>query len=354
MKEATTIPRRPPPALALALAAGCALGLAGAAALVAVTGPWVEQPEAKVRLLSGWGSAPPAATESALDLGVEFALAPGWHVYWKNSGDAGYAPNLDLSATPGISEVRLLFPAPYRFDLPGDLVSFGYEREVIYPVAGKLRPETADGTTIAGRLDYLVCADECIPYSADLTLLLPPGGADSSPAVDPEGSERLARWRRKVPVAAETVPGAPEVRAKIEPGAYPYSTLELLFSGGNLAAAAPALFFESHRDLALARPQLDLGAEGLRFRVPIRPLDETRSTPATRTFAWTLTGLEVPDGALALEGTTTVATPAPAARRRFGATAVLGGAAAVVLALIFAFRGRRGGARSTSTTQEER
>jgi suppressor for copper-sensitivity B len=311
--------------------------LAGAPA-AAVAGPWVEHPEVRVRLVAA-----PAAGSNALDLGVEFALPPGWHSYWKNSGDAGYAPKLDLSKTPEIAEAKLLFPAPHRFDLPGGLVSFGYENEVIYPVITTVRPGSVPPTTLRGTLDYLVCAEECIPFRDDLVLDLPSGGA----AEDADAA-RLRRWREALPERADGNPDAPRIAASFERGDYPFSTLELTVTGGGFRAASPDLFFASHRDWSLGRPELAIDGAGLRFRVPVRPVDETRALPADATFAWTLTGLERGTGSFALEGestvavaTTAIATPAVptpgGALRRYAWIA----AAIVVILAGIALRSRR-------------
>jgi suppressor for copper-sensitivity B len=270
-------------------------------------------PEARVRFVSGHDSAPPAGTEAELDLGIEFLLAPGWHVYWKNSGDAGYAPKLDLSATAAISNARLLFPAPHRFDLPGGLVSFGYEREVIYPVSGTLRPTSDGPIAIRGRLDYLACATECIPLAADLELDLP----DSAGATGPSDEKaRLELWRNRLPRTPGSA-GAPVVELALERG-HPKSTLVVTASGGDFRASSPDLFFESHDRFALGRPELSIGSGGLTFRVPVHPLDETKPFPESTDFAWTLTGLEGNDGPYALEGVSQVGVPSPVAPlRRF-------------------------------------
>ena len=274
---------------------------------------------------------------SDLDLGVEFVLAPGWHVYWKNSGDAGYAPKLDLTATPAISSSALLFPAPHRFELPGDLVSFGYEGEVIYPVTGRLLPPEEGELTIAGQLDYLVCAEECIPYRADLALRLP---SHEAPPQDPAAAEgdrlRLSHARRTLPLPAASAPGAPRIEAAIERGDYPFSTLVLSATGGTARLAGPDLFFETHREFAVGRPELTIGDGGFRFRVPIRPLDETRPAPAATTFAWTLTGLEGDGGPFAIAGESQVALPAvaPAGRRWWLWSIISLGAAASLFALL--------------------
>jgi DsbC/DsbD-like thiol-disulfide interchange protein len=303
--------------LARLAAAGTLASLPWAAPLPATSGPWAETPEARVRFVSGWSAAPAVGAEADLDLGVEILLAPGWHVYWKNSGDAGYAPKLDLAATPSIAGVLLLFPAPHRFELPGGLVSFGYEGEVIYPVAGGVRRTSTEPFAVRGRLDYLICATECVPYTADLRLDLPDAAAAGAADGTGGDAERLERWRQRLPVHAGNLAAAPAVALRIERGDPPFSTLEVATSGGNLRAAAPDLFFESHPLLALGKPALSIGESGLVFRVPIRPLDETRPLPAATELAWTLTGLEGEGGVHALEGRSTVSLPSPVAAQRY-------------------------------------
>ncbi|HEX4498976.1 MAG TPA: hypothetical protein VIE43_25085, partial [Thermoanaerobaculia bacterium] len=64
-------------ALLLALAPGLAWGAAS---------EWSTNPQSSVRLITPWQTAP---REGEVILGLQFKLSPGWHVYWKNSGDAG-------------------------------------------------------------------------------------------------------------------------------------------------------------------------------------------------------------------------------------------------------------------------
>ncbi|MEO7795038.1 MAG: protein-disulfide reductase DsbD domain-containing protein [Thermoanaerobaculia bacterium] len=289
------------PALWLGLAFYPLIALPAAAA----TGPWVENEQARVRLVAARSARGPAGSSAGsaatIDLGLEFELETGWHVYWSNSGDAGYPPRLDLSRTPALAGARLLFPAPHRFDLPGGLVSFGYEDHVLYPIApGFEVPADGEGplAPVLARLDYLVCREECIPYTAELTLDLEAARRRDGP----EGvatRARLAATRASLPAGPGAIAGAPQVTLRVEPG--PASSLVLVFatSGGALRAAGPDLFFEVHPLFALDRPQFTAAADGLRFRVPFRALDETRPLPATTTFAWTLTGLERDAGAAA-------------------------------------------------------
>lgn len=315
-----------------ALRLGLALLAGMAPAVAAVTGPWVANDQARVRLVAARAAtAGPEEASAAIDLGLEFELASGWHVYWKNSGDAGYPPRLDLSRTPALAGAQLLFPAPRRFDLPGGLVSFGYADHVLYPIAPGFRKmqrmqETQEARAaeevggerlppIQARLDYLVCREECIPYSAELVLALEFIRSGSGPE-ERATAARLAAAREALPADPGAVAGAPKVTARVAPGADASLLLELVATGGTLRAAAPDLFFESHPFFALERPVLTASADGLRFRVPFRALDETQPMPATATFAWTLTGLERDAGSpaarpspVALAGAASVALP---------------------------------------------
>ena len=261
------------------IGAWLALALAVCPSAGAVAGPWVENAEARVRLVGG-----------APGLGLDFELQPGWHIYWKNSGDAGYAPRIDFPASSAVRDARLLFPAPRRFDLPAGMVSFGYERAVLYPIAATIVPAAGaplEPLKLTARVDYLVCREECIPHRADLALALPVKTA----AGDPE-SARLAAALSALPLPAGGTPEAPRVSLRVTPDVDGAWNLELLAAGGSWRAAAPDIFFESHPLFALGRPQLQASKQGLRFRIRLQRLDLTEPLPTTTNFAWTLTGFE--------------------------------------------------------------
>jgi thiol:disulfide interchange protein DsbD len=67
------------------------------------------------------------------EAGLYFKLEPGWHVYWKNAGDAGEPPHIKWTLPEGITAGPLQFPAPSRLPL-GPLMDYGYEDEVLYPL----------------------------------------------------------------------------------------------------------------------------------------------------------------------------------------------------------------------------
>lgn len=185
--------------------------------------PWQVNKHGQVRLLSSVDVAP---TSGTVWLGLEQQPAPGWHVYWKNSGDAGYAPRLKWTDSKGIdvgprSEVQgptnivhpktktgsldlgpatptLYWPAPTKFILPGDLVAYGYEQEVVYPIAAHVQPG-AKTLHLVLDLDYLTCSEPCVPYRYTLTLDIPTAALSK---YDAEAQTLIERFRTQVPSAA--------------------------------------------------------------------------------------------------------------------------------------------------------
>ncbi|MFN7941828.1 MAG: protein-disulfide reductase DsbD family protein [Thermoanaerobaculia bacterium] len=322
------------------------MGAVACAPVQGATGPWFDRPEVKLRLVTPWQVAAPAAT---LEAGLEVELTPGWHAYWSNSGDAGFAPRLAPAPGGAVERVRVDYPAPTRFDLPGGLVAFGYAERVTYPLALELaRVDAASTAQVALAVDFLVCAEECIPYTATLAV----EQAIGAPALaDPGSAARLATWRARVPrplaslAGVAGTAGAPEVAARWLPGDDPWSTLELAFAGGGLELRAPQLFFASHPLLALDRPSFSAEQHRFLFRVPVRPLDETKPLPSTLEVAWTLTGIALGGETLSLAGTSRVA-PLAAARSR----GLVGWGAAAFVLLIFAVLAHRRHRRRAEST----
>jgi len=288
-------------------AALAAVGWAAwAAPLVAGAGPWAENEQARVRLVSRWATAAPGDDAG---LGLEFRLAPGWHVYWSNPGDAGYPPKLTLAAGP-VAAAEILYPAPHRFDLPGGLVSFGYGDEVIYPLAATLAAGDGTPAAIAGEIDYLVCAEQCIPYRQPVSLDLP---VAAEAVADPEIAPAVDRWRERLPRTLAQLPGGRAV-ATLRPATGPELDLDLALYGDGLAAEEADLFFAAHPLLVVERPapRSEAGAAAA-WTVHLRPLDETRPLPERLALEWTATGLARDGAPLALAGVLELARPSSAA-----------------------------------------
>ena len=116
--------------------------------------------------------------ENNLYLGLYFKLDPGWKIYWKYPGKAGYPPNIDWSKSKNIKDLEILWPKPEKFKILG-MESVGYSKEVILPI--KLILENNNEELIVNfDVDYLTCKKICIPFNDNLKLNIPIGNGKIS------------------------------------------------------------------------------------------------------------------------------------------------------------------------------
>jgi suppressor for copper-sensitivity B len=155
------------------------LALAGALlasqAAFGAAGGWAEEEQARLRLISGQQS----VAGEALDLGLEFDLKPGWKIYWRSPGDAGLPPRADWSGSENLKQAELAWPVPHRFSLFG-LETFGYGGQVVLPIRAEVELP-GEPLNLRAKVDYLLCEEICIPYTAELALDLPPGDGARAP-----------------------------------------------------------------------------------------------------------------------------------------------------------------------------
>jgi thiol:disulfide interchange protein DsbD len=180
------------------LLAALLLALLAAPAARAMESAPVQSTHATATLVSDTDRAEPGRP---LHLGLRLRLAPGWHTYWKNPGDAGAAPELDLALPAGVVAGPLLWPAPERLRADG-VMSYAYTGEVVLPVA--VTPGTG-GLQVEARASWLVCATICVPEEGTFRLTLPEGAAAPS-AEAPVFAASLARVPRPSPFAATVAP----------------------------------------------------------------------------------------------------------------------------------------------------
>jgi DsbC/DsbD-like thiol-disulfide interchange protein len=280
---------------------------------------WSVNDPSQVRLITAAKVAP---TAGEMWMGLQFRLKPGWHVYWKNSGDAGYPPAVTFQPEDILGKPELLWPAPQRFDLAGGLVAFGYEKEVIYPIRARLQPAAApapaptpapEGTPgppaaggspntlpnilkITADLDYLVCQADCIPFRYTLTLDQPVG----IPALpDPETAPLLQSALERLPKPVGEIAGVTtEVALDASPSALP--DLEIRVRGVR-ADAKTDLFLESNDALEAGRPRMKIVSNGVVFHVAMKPKEANKPLPAHTPIAWTVTHLDAKGHPFSLE-----------------------------------------------------
>lgn len=117
------------------------------------------------------------------NVGLYFKLEPGWHVYWKNPGDAGEPPHIKWALPPGVTVGPLEFPVPKRLPL-GPLMDFGYEDEVVFPFHVNVAASGLGSATLHAKVDWLVCRGSCIPEKTEIEITRPiaPAGESNPPA----------------------------------------------------------------------------------------------------------------------------------------------------------------------------
>ncbi len=175
-------------------------------------------------------------------LGLRLRLAPGWHTYWQNPGDAGLPPSLEVTAPPGTQVGAITWPAPER--LPEEpLVAYGYTGEVVLPLT-ITPPAGALALTAVAR--YLVCKDICVPEEAAFSLALPAGTPSASAQAalfDPGRLPTPSPWPAHIaPDGTFSITGAGPVQA-----AWFFPTLP-----GRIVPAAPQTLRVAVDDFTLA------------------------------------------------------------------------------------------------------
>ena len=179
------------PAMSVALTTALALMVTGALAL------WTPARAAAVKTghleleLVADGAARPG---TAVTVGLRQQIAPGWHTYWRNPGDAGEATDITWTLPEGWSAGTIIWPTPGRA-LTGPLMNYVYSEHVMLPtriqVPAGAQAETK--ATLTAHASLLVCKDVCVPEEATLSLVLPVS-ATATPT--PSGRAEIARARR--------------------------------------------------------------------------------------------------------------------------------------------------------------
>jgi DsbC/DsbD-like thiol-disulfide interchange protein len=176
------------PVLASLLAASAGLALASPA--VAAVGDWGQGQRAQARLLASGVDA-----DGRLSAAVEIVLPGGWRTYWRNPGDAGVPPVIDLSASRNVANPMVDFPVPVREDEGDDVVDNVYRDRVVLPISAVV-PDRKRPAELSIDLKLGVCQEVCVPDEVTASLTIDPGATDAAAGA-------------AIATARAAVPGAP-------------------------------------------------------------------------------------------------------------------------------------------------
>jgi thiol:disulfide interchange protein len=116
-------------------------------------------------------------------LGALLKQEPGWHTYYKESGDAGMPTKIIWELPKGFTASDLLWEKPNKFD-DGGIVTYGYQNHNL--VAATITPpeEMSGQQTIKATVKWLSCRDICIPGEAKVSIVLPVNDAQPQPSAE--------------------------------------------------------------------------------------------------------------------------------------------------------------------------
>lgn len=289
------------------------LGLLGAFAAAPAAG--AAGPPAPADLVKGMIVAEDTAVAPAATLWVDVHLdiKPGWHIYWRNPGDAGLPTTIAWTLPPGFAAGDVQWPVPERF-VVGKIGDYGYTgaADLMVPIAA---PKDLDGggARLEAAVSWLACSDICIPGDTALTATLPTATAADP---DPAAAALFAAVRGRLPRPARF-----ESRFAMERRGYRLFVPERALDG--LGGDVAARFFPYDGTLLdhAAEPKLHHTADGIELVLAKGGSPSAAKAPAPPTL----------DGVLELRGaggTTRAfaisANPLPAAAAEEDGTAIAG------------------------------
>jgi DsbC/DsbD-like thiol-disulfide interchange protein len=174
----------------------CAVAASPVAAQTAKKSPTAED-LVKVEMVASSTHVSPG---KKLTLAVRFNIAPGWHIYWENPGEAGLATEVDFAAPAGYKVGPVHYPGPMRFQTPGETAaSYGYSGTAILSAEVDVPAKVAGAEPLRFTADasWLACRDVCIRGKAGATVVLP--AATPAKKGKPTNGELFARHRAELP-----------------------------------------------------------------------------------------------------------------------------------------------------------
>lgn len=103
---------------------------------------------------------------------ITFSIAPHWHLYWKNPGDAGLPIDVVWKLPVGFTAGEMKFPTPIKIAW-GEAIIYGYEKNVtlLCDITAS-SPEGVRNAKISAEIEWLVCKESCIKGDTMLSVEL--------------------------------------------------------------------------------------------------------------------------------------------------------------------------------------
>ena len=224
---------------------------------------WMQGVQAEVRVISAFTAT--GETETTVPLGLEFQMNEGWHIYWRTPGEAGLPPELDHGPSLNVAETAFSWPVPTR-DVTYGIETFVYKDRVVLPLEVSLQ-NPGEPLDLRGKVDFLICADVCIPDSVEVDFSLPGGAAEIA-----EGEAALLNsFETRIPADNSGGVGLQVETVAFEPASDPDNPLLVGFLDTRLASVfemtAPDVFAEVPEGFSVREPMVTLSEDAMMAQV---------------------------------------------------------------------------------------
>lgn len=129
---------------------------------------------------------------------LKLEMAPEWHTYWRNPGDAGLPTKINWSLPDDFTVSDIYWPYPEIFEV-GGVVSYGYKNEILL-LSEMIPPSeiSSDNIKIEAEVSWLECKEMCLPGIAELSLILPV--INHQPQYDNRWTDNFIKSRDMLPI----------------------------------------------------------------------------------------------------------------------------------------------------------
>lgn len=136
-------------------------------------------------------------SSGTFELGILFKLKPGWHIYWKNSGDSGLPTIVEFNLPENFSQTDIHWPVPESFVRSGNIKDYGYaDRVLLWKTVNVPKDYTTDKEIpVSANISWISCKEICIPGNKNIKSVIKPG---ISPGVN--NTDLFNEWKNRLPV----------------------------------------------------------------------------------------------------------------------------------------------------------
>ena len=223
----------------------------------ATASDWDENEHVKVRIVSAVDG---VGDRDSIPLGLHFQLKPGWKIYWRSPGDAGFPPDPIWDGSENLKDTKISWPAPTRFSILG-LETLGYKNEVVLPFAAEVA-QPGQPLRLNSNIRYLACEEICIPYQAKVALDVPAG-----PAQPGAFAHLIDSYAARVPGAGDRHGLSVVKTVLLQGGEDPQVQIE---AHSQQPFDSPDVFIEGPDEVIFGKPQVKLSGDGMRAVLAVR------------------------------------------------------------------------------------